>query len=83
MRTFDQSAIVEIAKQILNANLKDGNYVINVYEIFNNIHILKFKYNSFLEYVAKVNNDCNLLNTYNDFYFEWVEIDDNKINYEI
>lgn len=73
MKTFDQDSIIQIAKQILDANLKDGNYIINVYEIINMKHILRFKYNSFLEYVAKVNNDCNSLNTYNDFYFEWTD----------
>lgn len=73
MKTFDQNAIVEIAKQILYANLKEGSYIINVYEIINGENILKFKYNSFLEYVAKVNGDCNALNTFNDFYFEWTE----------
>jgi hypothetical protein len=73
MKTFDQNAIIEIAKQLLAANLKEGSYVVNVYEIFDGRNILKFKYNSFLEYVAKVNDDCGSLNTFNDFYFEWTD----------
>jgi hypothetical protein len=73
MKTFDQNAIIQIAEQLLHANLKEGSYVINVYEIVNGNNILKFKYNSFLEYVAKVNRDCDSLETYNGFYFEWTD----------
>ena len=73
MKTFDQDSIIQIAKQLLGANLKEGSYVVNVYEIVNGRNVLKFKYNSFLEYVAKVNENCNALNTFNDFYFEWTD----------
>lgn len=74
MTTFNQNAVFDLGKQILDNNLKDGLYNINVYEIINNQNIFKFKYNSFLEFAVKVNDDCNSLNTYNDFYFEWEDI---------
>lgn len=73
MKTFDHDAIIEIAQQLLRAKLKEGTYVINVYEIVDGENILKFKYNSFLEFVAGVSNDCNSLNTFNNFYFEWTD----------
>lgn len=73
--TFDQMSIVELAKQILDEKLKEGSYIINVYEIISGSRVFRYKYDSFLEFCAKVNKDCDLLDTYNDFYFEW-ETDD-------
>ena len=73
MKTIDQDAIIEMANQILDANLKDGSYVINVYEIVDGEHVFKFKYGSFLEFTAKINDDCDSLDTYNNFYLEWTD----------
>lgn len=62
--TFDQLAVINLGKQILDENLKEGEYVINVYEIINGNNIFKLKYNSFIEFVVKINDDFNSLNTF-------------------
>jgi hypothetical protein len=75
MNVISQDSISSLAKLILAEGLKEGSYVVNVYEIVNGEHEFKKKYDSFIEFSANVNDFCDGLGRYNDFYFEW-ESDD-------
>jgi len=71
MGTFDQDSIITMAQQILEEDVTDNNLTIRIFEIVEGKRVLRFEYDSFLEFVAKSEDDCSSLDTYNDFYFEW------------